>query len=196
MATFQETYQTESGVLLPRPQSTTGFWSWVTTVDHKRSASCTPSQRSSSSSSAASRPVDACPALWPRSQDPRRRPFNQLFTMHGTTMVFLAVMPLERGLLQLPRTAHDRRARCRVSALNAFSYWMFLSGGIFINTSWFLRRRPRQRLVRLRHLTSIQYYPGTRVDFWMLGPPDSRRRLAGVGLQLHRDDPQHARARA
>ena len=41
--------------------------------------------------------------------------YNQLFTMHGTTMIFLAIMPLSVAVLQLPGPAHDRRAGRGVS---------------------------------------------------------------------------------
>ena len=37
--------------------------------------------------------------------------FNQLFTMHGTTMIFLVVMPVVFGLVKLRATSADRRAR-------------------------------------------------------------------------------------
>ena len=40
-----------------------------------------------------------------------RNSYNELFTMHGTTMVFLVVVPIWAGLGELPRAADDRRAR-------------------------------------------------------------------------------------
>ena len=59
--------------------------------------------------------------------------YNQLFTMHGTTMIFLAIMPLSAAffnfLIPLQIGARD----VAFPRLNAFSYWVFLFGGIFIN---------------------------------------------------------------
>ena len=177
MATFQETYQTESGVLLPRPQSTTGFWSWVTTVDHKRIGIMY------AITSIFFFLVGGIEALLMRVQlfGPDLKIidadlFNQLFTMHGTTMVFLAVMPLSAAffnyLLPLMLGAHD----VAFPRLNAFSYWMYLFGGIFINTGWFVQAAPAVGWVGYANLTSTQYTPGLATDYWTLG-----LQILGVG---------------
>ena len=42
--------------------------------------------------------------------------YNQLFTLHGTTMIFMVIVPIAAGLRELPRPAHDRRARHGVPA--------------------------------------------------------------------------------
>src|SRR6267143_3005615 len=59
--------------------------------------------------------------------------FNSLFTMHGTTMVFLAIMPLNsvffNYLVPLMIGARD----VAFPRLNALSYWIFLLGGLFLN---------------------------------------------------------------
>ena len=61
--------------------------------------------------------------------------YNQLFTMHGTTMIFLAIMPLSamffNYLIPLQIGARD----VAFPRLNAFSYWVFLLGGLFLNAS-------------------------------------------------------------
>src|ERR671924_411361 len=63
--------------------------------------------------------------------------YNELFTMHGTTMVFLVVVPILAGfgnyLVPLMIGARD----VAFPRLNAFSYWMFLLGGIVLYSSWF-----------------------------------------------------------
>ena len=55
--------------------------------------------------------------------------YNQLFTMHGTTMIFLAIMPLSAAffnfLIPLQIGARD----VAFPRLNAFSYWVYLFGG-------------------------------------------------------------------
>ena len=45
-----------------------------------------------------------------------RDSYDELFTLHGTVMVFLVIVPILAGLRQLPRAADDRRARRRVPA--------------------------------------------------------------------------------
>ena len=62
--------------------------------------------------------------------------FNQLFTMHGTTMIFLVIMPLGAAffnyLIPLQIGARD----VAFPRLNAFSYWTFLFGALLMNTSF------------------------------------------------------------
>jgi len=66
-----------------------------------------------------------------------RDKYNELFTMHGTTMIFLVVVPILAGfgnyLVPLMIGARD----VAFPRLNAFSYWMFLLGGIVLYSSWF-----------------------------------------------------------
>jgi cytochrome c oxidase subunit 1 len=68
--------------------------------------------------------------------------YNELFTMHGITMIFLVVMPLSAAffnyLLPLMIGARD----VAFPRLNAFSYWAFLFAGLFIYSSWFLGGAP------------------------------------------------------
>ena len=70
--------------------------------------------------------------------------YNELFTIHGTTMVFLVVVPILAGfgnyLVPLMIGARDMA----FPRLNAFSYWMFLLGGIVLYSSFFAERRPGQ----------------------------------------------------
>src|SRR5690606_7583030 len=170
MATVQESFPTQRAAILPRPKSTTGFWSWVTTVDHKRigimyavtaiffflvggiEALIIRLQLFSPDMNVVSADV-----------------FNQLFTMHGTTMVFLAVMPLSAAffnyLLPLMLGARD----VAFPRLNAFSYWLFLFGGIFINTGWFVNAAPAVGWFGYANLTSPAYTPGLATDFWNIG---------------------------
>jgi cytochrome c oxidase subunit I len=66
-----------------------------------------------------------------------RDDYNQVVTMHGTTMVFLAIVPVWAGfanfLLPLMIGARDMA----FPRLNALSYWLFLLGGIVLYSSWF-----------------------------------------------------------
>src|SRR6185436_11822362 len=95
--------------------------------------------------------------------------YNELFTMHGTSMVFLAVMPLSAAffnyLIPLMIGARD----VAFPRLNAFSYWVFLLGGLFLNASWLFGAAPDQGWYGYANLTSRQFSPGHNVDFWMLG---------------------------
>ncbi|HET7458027.1 MAG TPA: cytochrome c oxidase subunit I [Gemmatimonadaceae bacterium] len=95
--------------------------------------------------------------------------YNQLFTMHGTTMIFLAVMPLSavffNFLIPLQIGARD----VAFPRLNAFSYWVYLLGGIFITLPIFFGAAPDGGWFGYAPLTTRQYSPNVNIDFWVLG---------------------------
>ena len=76
--------------------------------------------------------------------------YNQLFTMHGTTMIFLVVMPLSVAFFNYIIPLQIGARDVAFPRLNAFSYWMFLFGGDLHQPELLLRRRAGRRLVRLR----------------------------------------------
>ena len=148
----------------------TGLWSWLTTVDHKRIGILY------GATAFFFFLLGGFEALLLRIQlgSPENtflspETYNQLFTMHGTTMIFLAIMPLSamffNYLIPLQIGARD----VAFPRLNAFSYWVFLLGGLFLNASFLFGAAPDQGWFGYANLTSKQYSPGLNVDFWMLG---------------------------
>ena len=104
--------------------------------------------------------------------------YNQLFTMHGTTMVFLALMPLSAAFFNYIVPLQIGARDVAFPRLNAFSYWVFLLGGLFLNASFVagplfgsatLSVAPDAGWFGYANLTSRQYSPGPNVDFWVLG---------------------------
>ena len=95
--------------------------------------------------------------------------YNQLFTMHGTTMVFLVIMPLSAAffnfLIPLQIGARD----VAFPRLNAFSYWVYLFGGIFITVPIFFQVAPDAGWFGYAPLTTKPYAPGINIDFWVIG---------------------------
>ena len=95
--------------------------------------------------------------------------YNEMFTMHATTMVFLFVMPMAAAFanyfLPLQIGARD----VAFPRLNALSFWIFLFGGIFINTSWFLGGAADGGWFMYSPNSSRLFSPSHGVDFWVLG---------------------------
>ena len=95
--------------------------------------------------------------------------FNQLFTMHGTTMVFLVGMPMVAGLgnylVPLMIGARDMA----FPRLNAFGFWAFLFGGILLYSSYFVGAVPDVGWFGYAPLTSKAFSHGASTDFWVLG---------------------------
>src|SRR5436189_1176363 len=129
--------------IFARPHATTGVWSWFTTVDHKRIGILY------GITAFVFFLLGGIEALLIRLQlaQPNGHilsadAYNQVFTMHGTTMIFLVVMPLGSAfanyLVPLQIGARD----VAFPRLNAFSYWVFLFGGLFLYSSFFLGGAP------------------------------------------------------
>jgi cytochrome c oxidase subunit 1 len=95
--------------------------------------------------------------------------FNQLFTMHGTSMVFLVGMPMVAGLgnyvVPLMIGARDMA----FPRLNAFGFWAFLFGGILLYSSYAVGAVPNVGWFGYAPLTSKTFSPGASTDFWVLG---------------------------
>jgi cytochrome c oxidase subunit I len=96
--------------------------------------------------------------------------YNQLFTMHGTTMIFLVVMPAGINFFGMYLTPLQIGARdVAFPRLNALSYWIFLVGGLFLYSSFIWRAAPNAGWFGYANLTEMKYSPGFNEDFWMIG---------------------------
>ena len=87
--------------------------------------------------------------------------FNQLFTMHGTTMVFLAIMPLSAAFFNYIVPLQIGARDVAFPRLNAFSFWVFLVGGVFMNASFLVGAAPNAGWFGYANLTSIQFSPSS-----------------------------------
>jgi cytochrome c oxidase subunit 1 len=94
--------------------------------------------------------------------------YNQMFTMHATTMIFLAVMPINVGLGNYIVPLMVGALDMAYPRLNAFSYWLYLFGGIFLNLSFFMGGAPNVGWFGLAPLTDNKY-SGSGTDFWVIG---------------------------
>ncbi|MGE5224413.1 MAG: cytochrome c oxidase subunit I [Omnitrophica WOR_2 bacterium] len=95
--------------------------------------------------------------------------YNQIFTMHGTTMIFLFAMPVLVGLANFAVPLQIGARDMAFPRLNAFSFWLFLSGGLLLNSSFILGGAPAAGWFAYSPLTSTQFLPGHGMDFWIWG---------------------------
>ncbi|MCY9657622.1 cytochrome c oxidase subunit I [Paenibacillus chondroitinus] len=113
--------------------------------------------------------------------------FNQLTTMHGTTMIFFAAMPIifafMNAIVPLQIGARD----VAFPFVNSLGFWLFFAGGVLMNTSWFLGGAPDAGWTGYAPLSSItdnswgQTLEGNiqGTDFYVLG-----LQIAGIGTLI------------
>ena len=126
-----------------RPRATTGAWSWVTTVDHKKIGIMYVVTAFiffllGGLEALAMRTQLAAP----NQEVLDAETYNQFFTMHGVTMIFLVVMPMGVGIMNYLVPLMIGARDVAFPRLNAFSYWLFLFGGLFLYSSFFLGGAP------------------------------------------------------
>ncbi|MCE2862977.1 MAG: hypothetical protein RIR76_3227 [Verrucomicrobiota bacterium] len=159
---------------LAHPTAKTGLMSWLTTVDHKKigflygffalifflvggfEALLIRTQ-----------------LMVPNNNVLTAQQYNTLFTMHGTTMIFLAVMPLSSAFFNFIMPLQIGARDVAFPRLNAFSLWTFVAGAIILNIGWFLPAdkygAPDGAWVGYPPITSKTYNPKHAIDFWIMG---------------------------
>jgi cytochrome c oxidase subunit I+III len=95
--------------------------------------------------------------------------FDELFTVHGITMIFFFIIPMTTGafgnyLIPLMIGARDMA----FPRLNALSYWLFLGSGIFLYASLAAGMAPNAGWFDYVPLASLKYDPGHNIDFYCL----------------------------
>src|SRR5574341_263667 len=147
-----------------------GLVAWLTTVDHKRIGLLY------GGSAFVFFLLGGLEALllrlqlaWPDGQVLGAETFNQLFTMHGTTMVFLALMPLSAAFFNYMVPLLIGARDVAFPRLNAFSFWIFLFGGVFMNSSFVFGAAPHAGWFGYATLTEKPFSVGPHTDFWLVG---------------------------
>jgi cytochrome c oxidase subunit I+III len=144
-----------------------GFWGWVTSVNHKRIALryiitafvffILGGIEAAMMRAQLARPENGLigPDL-----------YNQLFTVHGSTMMFLFAVPIVEamGLYFVPLMIGTRNVA--FPRLNAYGYWTYLIGGALLYVALFTNTGPDQGWFSYVPLAGPEYAPGKRVDVW------------------------------
>ena len=156
--------------VLERPANATGLWSWITTVDQQRigilyGVTAFIFFLVAGVEAGIIRMQLAVPENGLVSPDV----YNQMFTMHATAMIFMAIMPLSAAffnfIIPLAIGARD----VAFPRLNAFSYWSFLFGALLIHSSFLFQQAPDAGWFSYAPLTEEPYSLGKGIDFWALG---------------------------
>ncbi|WP_456271663.1 cytochrome c oxidase subunit I [Bacillus sp. AK031] len=93
--------------------------------------------------------------------------YNEVLTMHGTTMIFLAAMPLIFAFLNAVVPLQIGARDVAFPFLNSLGFWLFFFGGVFLNLSWFLGGAPDAGWTSYASLA--MHSEGHGVDFYVLG---------------------------
>lgn len=93
--------------------------------------------------------------------------YNQILTMHGTTMIFLAAMPLLFAFMNAVVPIQIGARDVAFPFLNSLGFWLFFFGGVFLNLSWFMGGAPDAGWTSYASLSL--YSPGHGIDFYVLG---------------------------
>ncbi|KIO59132.1 MAG: cytochrome c oxidase subunit I [Caldibacillus thermoamylovorans] len=93
--------------------------------------------------------------------------FNEIMTMHGTTMIFLAAMPILFAFMNAVVPIQIGARDVAFPFLNALGFWLFFFGGMFLNLSWFLGGAPDAGWTSYASLSLRS--EGHGIDFYTLG---------------------------
>lgn len=110
--------------------------------------------------------------------------YNQLFTMHGTVMMFLFAIPILEGLAiyMIPKMIGTRDLV--FPRISAFGYYCYLFGGLIIVSSLLLGIAPDAGWFMYTPLSSAEFSPGPGSDFWLLGITFVEVSAMAAGVEL------------
>ncbi len=153
-----------------RPTTKKGWRAWVTTVDHKKIGIMYGAAALVFFIIGGVEALLIRAQLWaPRGTLLSADAYNQVFTMHGTTMVFLVVMPIGAAMANYLMPLQVGARDVAFPRINAFSFWCFLAGGIFLNTSWFLGGGADGGWFNYAPNNGVIFSPSHGIDFWNIG---------------------------
>ena len=105
--------------------------------------------------------------------------FQQVFSAHGTIMIFFVAMGLMFGLINIVVPLQIGARDVAFPAVNAISFWLFFAGMALINTSLMLGEFSAAGWLAYPPLSGIEFSPGVGVDYWIWA-----LQIAGVGSTL------------
>lgn len=95
--------------------------------------------------------------------------YNEFFTMHGTTMIFLGIIPMLASFANYVVPLQVGARDMAFPRLNAFALWMFLFGGLLLYTSFFFEGGAAGGWTAYAPLSTATYFPDKGMDMWIVG---------------------------
>nr|WP_274388592.1 cytochrome c oxidase subunit I [Brevibacillus agri] len=155
------------------------MWDWLTTVDHKKIAILYLIAGGIFFLAGGFEALlIRLQLMYPEAQVVGAKTFNELITMHGTTMIFLAVMPVIFALMNAVVPLQIGARDVAFPFVNSLGFWLFFFGGVLLNTSWFLGGAPDAGWTSYTTL-ALNQFSGRGVDFYVLG-----LQIAGLGTLI------------
>ena len=160
----------ERELALERPPWTAVLHDWVTTVDHKKIGIMYFLMAVVFLViGGAEAMVMRFQLLWPEFKAVPPDAFNQMMTMHGTTMIFFAAMPILAGVANYIVPLQIGARDMAFPRLNAFGLWVTLFGSILAYFSFATGGAPAIGWFAYAPLTEHTFARGAATDFWILG---------------------------
>ena len=121
--------------------------------------------------------------------------YDQIFSAHGTIMIFFAAMPIVIGLMNFVVPLQLGVRDVAFPTLNSTSFWLTATGALLVNISLVVGEFARTGWLRLPALVGASLLSRRRRRLLPVGAADLRGRHADDGHQLRHDDSEDARAR-
>ena len=105
--------------------------------------------------------------------------YNQIFSAHGTIMIFFVAMPLVIGLMNFAVPLQLGARDVAFPVLNSVSFWLTATGALLVNISLFIGEFARVGWLPYPPLSGLEYSPGVGVDYYLWA-----LQISGVGTLL------------
>lgn len=117
--------------------------------------------------------------MYPQSEVVSAQTYNELITMHGTTMIFLAAMPMLFGFMNAVIPLQIGARDVAYPFVNALGFWTFFFGGLLLNISFFVGTVPDAGWTMYAPLSGTTHTEHFGTDYYVIG-----LQIAGIGTLI------------
>ena len=121
--------------------------------------------------------------------------YNQIFSAHGTLMIFFVAMPFVIGLMNFVVPLQLGARDVAFPTLNSVGFWLTATGALLVNISLVVGEFARTGWLPYPPLSELTYSPGVGVDYYLWALENLRCRHPAVGRKPRNDGAEDPRAR-